>query len=92
MSVIIPRNTPIPCSKTKTYTTTKDGQVKIDIVVYQGEREVASKNKELGRFPLDGIPMAKKGVPKIDVTFSLDANGILNVLALERGTGKEKKI
>ncbi|KAL4494036.1 hypothetical protein ABPG72_015992 [Tetrahymena utriculariae] len=92
MSVIIPRNTPVPCSKTKTYTTTKDNQTKIDIIIYQGEREVASKNKELGRFMLDQIPMARKGVPKIDVTFSLDSNGILNVLAKEIGTGKTKKI
>ncbi|EGR32660.1 hypothetical protein IMG5_075250 [Ichthyophthirius multifiliis] len=92
MSVIIPRNTTVPVSKSKIYTTVKDGQTQIDVIIYQGEREIASKNKEIGRFILDGIPMAPKGLPKIKVTFQIDQNGILHVKALELGTGKKQEI
>ncbi len=89
---LIERNTTIPTSKTKTFSTAADNQTSVEIHVLQGEREMAKDNKSLGRFILDGIPPAPRGVPQIDVTFDIDANGILNVSAKDKGTGKEQKI
>ncbi|MEF8848323.1 MAG: molecular chaperone DnaK [Candidatus Thermoplasmatota archaeon] len=89
---LIPRNTTIPTKKSKTFSTAADNQTSVDIHVVQGERPMANDNKSLGRFHLDGIPPAPRGVPKIDVTFDIDADGILNVTAKDQGTGKEKSI
>ena len=91
-SVIIKRNTPIPTTKSKEYTTSQDYQTSITCNVFQGEREIASENKLLGSFVLSGIPPAKGGIPKIQMTFSLDANGILQVTARDKGTGKSQSI
>lgn len=92
MTVMIPRNTTIPSAKKETFTTFQSSQTAVDVKVYQGERKMAEDNRSLGLFRLDGIPPAPKGVPKIEVTFDIDANGILNVSAKDLGTGKEQKI
>ena len=89
---LIERNTTIPTRKTQVFTTAEDGQTSVDIRVLQGEREMANDNKELGRFRLEGIPAAPRGVPQIEVTFNIDANGIVNVSAKDLGTGKEQQI
>ncbi len=89
---LIERNTTIPTSKNETFSTAADNQNSVEIHVLQGEREMAEGNKSLGRFVLDGIPPAPRGVPQIEVTFNLDANGILNVTAKDKGTGKEQSI
>jgi molecular chaperone DnaK len=89
---LIERNTTIPTRKSEVFTTADDGQTAVDIHVAQGEREMAADNKTLARFRLEGIPPAPRGVPQIEVTFDIDANGIVNVSAKDRGTGKEQKI
>ncbi|MEE0970691.1 MAG: molecular chaperone DnaK [Clostridia bacterium] len=89
---IIDRNTTIPVKKSQVYSTAADGQTSVEIHVLQGEREMASGNTTLGRFNLDGIPAAPRGVPQIEVTFDIDANGIVNVTAKDKGTGKEQHI
>ncbi|MGQ9734122.1 MAG: molecular chaperone DnaK [Candidatus Bipolaricaulia bacterium] len=89
---LIERNTTIPVEKTKTFTTAEDGQTTVDIHIVQGERKMAADNKSLGRFQLTGIPPAPRGVPQIDVTFSIDVNGILSVKARDKATGKEAGI
>ncbi len=89
---MIERNTTIPTSKSQTYSTAADNQTSVEINVLQGEREMASDNKSLGRFILDGIPPAPRGVPQIEVSFNIDANGIVNVSAKDKATGKEQKI
>src|SRR5262252_2660450 len=92
MTPMIARNTTIPTSKTETYTTAADGQTSVEVHVLQGERPMAPENKSLGRFILDGILPAPRGVPQVEVTFDIDANGILNVSAKDKATGKEQKI
>jgi molecular chaperone DnaK len=92
MTKIIPRNTTIPTKKSEVFSTAVDGQTNVEIHVLQGEREFANDNKSLGTFRLDGIPPASRGVPQIEVTFDIDANGILNVTAKDKGTGKEQSI
>ncbi|MDO8964056.1 MAG: Hsp70 family protein, partial [Coriobacteriia bacterium] len=82
----------IPTRKTETYTTAADGQTSVEIHVLQGEREIAAGNKTLGKFHLANIPSAPRGIPQIEVTFDIDANGIVNVSAKDRGTGQEQKI
>jgi molecular chaperone DnaK len=89
---LIPRNTTIPTSKSETFSTAADNQPAVEINVLQGEREMATDNKSLGKFALDGIPPAPRGVPQIEVTFDIDANGILNVSAKDKATNKEQKI
>lgn len=89
---LIERNTTVPTSKSQTFSTAADNQPQVEIHVLQGEREMAADNKSLGRFLLDGIAPAPRGVPQIEVTFNLDANGILNVTAKDKGTGKEQSI
>ena len=92
MTKMIDRNTTIPTRKTEVYSTAADGRTSVEIHVLQGEREMARDNKTLGRFQLAGIPSAPRGVPQIEVTFDIDANGIVNVSAKDLGTGKEQKI
>jgi molecular chaperone DnaK len=92
MNVQIPRNTTIPTRKVETYSTAADNQPGVEIHVLQGERKFASDNRSLGKFKLDGIPPAPRGTPQIEVTFDIDANGILNVSAKDKATNKEQKI
>jgi molecular chaperone DnaK len=92
MTRIIPRNTTIPTKKSEVFSTAVDGQTNVEIHVLQGEREMSKDNKSLGTFRLDGIPPAPRGVPQIEVVFDIDANGILNVTAKDKGTGKEQSI
>jgi molecular chaperone DnaK len=89
---LIERNTTIPTSKSEVFSTAADNQPQVEVHVLQGEREMATDNKSLGRFVLDGIAPAPRGVPQVEVTFNLDANGILNVTAKDKGTGKEQSI
>ncbi len=91
-TVLIPRNTTIPTRKSEIFSTAADNQSAVDIHVYQGERPMAKDNRLLGTFRLDGIPAAPRGVPQVEVTFDIDANGILNVSAKDKATGKEQKI
>ena len=92
MTKLIEANTTIPTRKSETFSTAADNQPSVEINVCQGERPLARDNKSIGRFHLDGIPAAPRGVPQIEVTFDIDANGILNVSAKDKGTGKEQKI
>ena len=92
MTKMIERNTTIPTKRSETFTTAEDGQTQVEIHVLQGEREMASGNKSLGKFTLTDIPSAKQGIPQIEVTFDIDANGIVNVNAKDLGTGKEQAI
>ena len=91
-TALIPRNTTIPTSKSEIFTTAADTQTSVEVHVVQGERTMANENKTIGRFILDGVLPAPRGVPQIDVTFDIDANGILNVSAKDKGTGKEQRI
>lgn len=91
MSTLIKRNTPIPCKKTRTYTTVDDWQAEIDVVVYEGERAHVDANNKLGSFVISGVQRARAGEPKVDVTFALDANGILNVEARDQITNAEAR-
>jgi len=92
MTRLIERNTTIPTSKSQVFSTAADSQTQVEINVLQGEREFAQDNKSLGRFILDGIPPAPRGIPQIEVTFNIDANGIVNVKATDKGTGKEQHV
>ncbi len=92
MTVLVPKNTTIPTEKKETFTTAEDNQTAVTIKVYQGERPMAPDNRLLGEFNLEGIPPARMGVPQIEVSFNIDANGILNVTARDKGTGKEQTI
>ncbi|MBI5962515.1 MAG: molecular chaperone DnaK, partial [Chloroflexi bacterium] len=92
MTVMIERNTTIPVRKTETYSTAADNQTAVDIHVLQGERPMANDNMSLGRFRLDGIPPAPRGIPQVEVTFDIDANGILHVTAKDKASGKEQKV
>src|SRR3954466_12579484 len=92
MTKLIERNTTIPTSKSEVFSTAADNQPQVEVHVLQGEREMSSDNKSLGRFILDGIPPAPRGIPQIEVTFNIDANGILNVTAKDKGSGKEQSI
>jgi molecular chaperone DnaK len=92
MTKLIERNTTIPTRKSEVFSTAADNQTSVEIKVYQGEREMAASNKLLGAFHLVGIPPAPRGIPQIEVTFDIDANGIMHVMAKDLGTGKEQKI
>ena len=92
MTALIPRNTTIPTKKTETFSTADDNQTQVEIHVLQGERELATYNKTIGKFQLTGIPPAPRGMPQVEVTFDIDANGILHVTAKDKQTGKEQKI
>jgi molecular chaperone DnaK len=92
MTPLIPRNTTIPTRKSETFSTAADSQTSVEVHVLQGERPLARDNRTLGRFQLVGLPPAPRGVPQIEVTFDIDANGIVNVSAKDQGTGKEQKI
>ena len=92
MTKLIERNTTIPARRTETFSTAEDNQTAVDVVVLQGEREMAQDNRTLGRFRLDGIRQAARGLPQIEVSFDMDANGILNVSAKDKDTGKEQTI
>lgn len=91
-TVLIPRNTTIPTKKTETFSTAADNQTSVEVHVLQGEREIASGNRTLGRFHLEGLPSAPRGMPQIEVTFDIDANGIVHVSAKDKATGKEQQI
>jgi len=92
MTKMIDRNTTIPVKKTEVYSTAADNQTAVDIHVLQGERSMAADNMSLGRFRLDGIPPAARGIPQVEVTFDIDANGILHVTAKDKASGKEQKV
>lgn len=92
MTTLIPRNTTVPTRKTESFSTAEDNQTAVDVHVLQGERPMAHDNKTLGKFRLDGIPPAPRGIPQIEVTFDIDANGILNVTAVDKATGKQQQI
>lgn len=92
MTTLIARNTTVPTSKSEIFSTAADNQTSVEIHVLQGERPIAADNKSLGRFILDGVPPAPRGVPQVEVVFDIDANGILNVTAKEKTTGKEQSI
>ena len=92
MTALVPRNTTIPVSKSQVFSTAENNQTAVDINVLQGERPMATDNKSLGMFRLEGIAPAMRGVPQIEVTFDIDANGIVNVSAKDKATGKEQKI
>jgi molecular chaperone DnaK len=92
MTTLIPRNTTIPTRKSETFSTASDNQTSVEVHVLQGERSLARDNRTLGKFHLIGLPPAPRGVPQIEVTFDIDANGIVNVSAKDMGTGKEQKI
>ena len=92
MTKVIERNTTIPARRTETFSTAEDNQTAVDVVVLQGERELATDNRQLARFRLEGIPPAPRGIPQIEVTFDVDANGILNVSARDKATGKEQRV
>eukprot|EP00244_Chara_vulgaris_P007585 TRINITY_DN282_c0_g1_i8.p1 TRINITY_DN282_c0_g1~~TRINITY_DN282_c0_g1_i8.p1 ORF type:complete len:346 (-),score=108.22 TRINITY_DN282_c0_g1_i8:441-1331(-) len=92
MTKIIPRNTTLPTSKSEVFSTAADGQTSVEINVFQGEREFVRDNKQIGNFRLDGIPPAPRGVPQVEVKFDIDANGILSVAAIDKGTGKKQDI
>ena len=89
---MIPRNTTIPTKKSETFSTAADNQTEVEVHVLQGERPMASQNRTLGKFKLSGIPPAQRGIPQIEVTFDIDANGILNVTAKDQATGKDQRI
>ena len=91
-TVLIPRNTTIPASKSEIFSTAADNQTSVEVHVLQGERSMARDNRTMGRFHLTGIPAAPRGMPQIEVTFDIDANGIVNVMATDKATGKEQKI
>ena len=92
MTKMIARNTTIPTNKSQVYSTAADNQTVVSIRVFQGEREMVADNKLLGQFDLSGIPPAPRGVPQIEVTFDIDANGIVHVNAKDKSTGKEQKV
>jgi molecular chaperone DnaK len=92
MTKLIDRNTTIPTSRSQVFSTAADSQTSVEVHVLQGEREMSRDNRTLGRFHLDGIPPAPRGTPQIEVTFDLDANGILNVKAQDKGTGREQSV
>ena len=92
MTTLITRNTTIPTRKSETFSTAADSQTSVEVHVLQGERQMARDNRTLGKFHLDGIPPAPRGVPQVEVTFDIDANGIVNVSAKDKATGKEQKI
>jgi molecular chaperone DnaK len=92
MTVLIERNTTIPIKKAEIFSTAEDGQTAVDVHVLQGERPMAADNMTLGRFRLEGIPPAPRGIPQIEVTFDIDANGILNVTAQDKATGRQQKV
>jgi len=92
MTKLIERNTTIPTRRSETFSTASDSQTSVEIHVLQGERDMARDNRTLGKFHLEGLPPAPRGMPQIEVTFDIDANGILNVSAKDKGTGKETKI
>src|SRR5206468_3217677 len=89
---LIPRNTTIPTKKSEIFSTAADGQSQVEVHVLQGERPMAKDNKTLGRFILDGIPPAPRGMPQIEVSFDIDANGIVHVAAKDKGTGREQSV